>query len=144
MPAHRPLHVRDCQGTLWAFYRHYKGQAWASFEGDLSSLKLDELPGSTTQETCALKRQTISPTMDFIVVPITDSTIDMLKLRLSARGTLGRNGSVIHTQIAVGDDLLLSACDNFHDDATGASLSVPEHFLLEIKNLGLLRAYGAA
>jgi hypothetical protein len=140
MSQYRRLEVRDCQGTLWAFYRQYEGEAFASFEGDLSALKLQELPGADGQETSTLKRQTMQPELDFIVVPINQETVHELKKRLSMRGVLGRNGAVIHTQIAVGDELLFVACDNFHDECTVASMAVPNVFLIELQNHGLLRA----
>jgi hypothetical protein len=141
MPEYRRLKVRDCQGTLWAFYRQYEGQAVASFEGDLSNLKLEELPGATTQETDTLRRQTIQPELDFIVVPINQETIRELKCRLSTHGVLGRHGAVIHTQLAVRNELILIACDNFHDDCTTVSMAVPESFLKRMQSHGLLRTY---
>jgi hypothetical protein len=144
MPEYRHLEVRDCQGTLWAFYRRYEGQSVASFEGDLSSLRLEELPGASAQESGSLRRQTLQPELDFITVPINPDTIRELKKRLASHGILGRDGAVIHTQLAAGDDLLLIACDNFHDDCTVASESVPEPFLKEMLSDGLLRAYSDA
>ena len=144
MPRYRRLEVRNCQGTLWAFYRKYEGQAVASFEGDLSGLKLDELSGASPQETSSLRRQTIEPELDFITVPINPETVRELKKRLASHGVLGRDGAVIHTQLAAGDDLLLIACDNFHDECTVASVSVPEPFLKELRSNGLLRAYSDA
>lgn len=141
MPEFRRLEVRDCQGTLWAFYRQYEGQAVASFEGELSRLRLHVLPGASGQETGALRRQTIEPELDFITVPINRETVHELKKRLSSRGVLGRVGAVIHTQIAVGDDLLFSACDNFHDECTVASVAVAESLLEEMQTHGILRRY---
>ena len=141
MPEYRHLEVRDCQGTLWAFYRQYEGQAVASFEGNLASLKLQELPGSSTQETSTIRRQTIEPELDFVVVPINQETVRELKNRLSSHGVLGREGAVIHTQLSVGDNLVLIACDNFHRECTVASMAVPEPFLKEMQSHGLLRAY---
>jgi hypothetical protein len=144
MPEYRRLEVRDCQGVLWAFYRKYEGQSVASFEGDLSGLRLEELRGASPQESDPLRRQTLEPELDFITVPINAETVDELKKRLTSPGILGRDGSVIHTQLAAGNDLLLIACDNFHDDCTVASLSVPEQFLKEMLKHGLLRTYGDA
>lgn len=144
MQSHRPLQVRDCQGTLWAFYRQYEGKALASFEGDLSTLGLNSLPGSTGQETGALKRQTTEPQLDFVVVPITRENVATLKERLSRPGVLGTNGMVIHTQIEVAGEPILIACDNFHDECTVASQSVPAAFLEQLKEIGVLRGYSAA
>ena len=144
MPEYRRLEVRDCQGTLWAFYRQYEGQAVASFEGDLSNLKLQELRGASTQEAGPLRRQTIEPELDFVVVPINEETVRALKSRLSSHGVLGREGAVIHTQLAVAEELVLVACDNFHHECTVASMAVPEPFLKQLLSHGLLRAYSDA
>lgn len=144
MAEYRRLEVRDCQGVLWAFYRMYEGKSVASFEGDLSRLGLEELPGASSQESGSLRRQTLEPQLDFIVVPINSATVPELKRRLASHGVLGRAGSVIHTQLAAGEELLFVACDNFHDDCTVASSSVPEPFLKEMLSRGLLRAYSDA
>lgn len=144
MHEYRRLDVRDCQGTLWAFYRQYEGRALASFEGDLRDLNLQQLRGASTQETGALHRQTIEPELDFFVVPINGETIRELKHCLSAHGVLGRDGAIIHTQIAVGEELILVACDNFHRECTVASTAVPEAFLRQLQDHGLLRNYSDA
>ena len=89
-----------------------------------------------------LKRQTSSPELDFIVVPINERTVGMLKRQLSARGVMGKDGVVIHTQIQASDEMIFSACDNFHKDCTVTSKSVPEDFLASLKSHGLLRSYG--
>lgn len=144
MPTYRAIDVRDCQGTLWALYREFQGQSLASFEGDLSELHLAEIQGSSTVETKALKRQTTTPEMDFCVVPINASTISLLKTLLSSKGLLGHDGKIIHTQLQVGDDLIFSACDNFHNECTVVSKSVPEELLISLAQQGLLRSYSAS
>ena len=144
MTTYRALQVRDCQGTLWALFREYEGRALASFEGDLQVLHMQDLPGSSSEQTAALRRQTSSSEFDFMVVPITRENVAALKARLSAPAILGRDGSIIHVQIEVDKELIFLACDNFHDECTAASVSVPEHFLARLKATGLLRGYGDA
>ena len=141
MYSYRPIQVRDCQGALWAFYRKYEGVALASFEGDLSSLDFNPISGSSGQETSALKRQTLLPELDFVVVPVTNENIGALKALLSKPGVLGKDGTVIHTQIEVAGETIFSACDNFHDDCTVTSRSVPKAFLDQLKQVGVLRGY---
>jgi hypothetical protein len=141
MPRYRQLKVRDCQGTLWAFYRQYEGMALASFEGDLRGLRLQEIPGFSTSETASLRRQTFSPELDFCIVPIASDTIAILKKKFSMPGVLGENGVVIHTQLEVSEQAVLIACDNFHDDCTVAAETVPDAFLEELKSRGLIRSY---
>lgn len=141
MSTYRAVDVRDCQGTLWALYREFQGQSLASFEGDLSELHLSQIPGYSMVETKALKRQTTLPELDFCVVPINASTVSLLKTMLSSRGLLGHDGKIIHTQLQVGDELIFSACDNFHNECTVMSTRVPEEFLLSLTRQGLLRRY---
>ncbi len=116
--------------------------ALASFEGDLSALHLNELVGCTFDEMNSLKRQTIEPQMDFVVVPINSQNVAALKQCFAKRDVLGENGSIIHTQIEVGGEPVFIACDNFHDDCTVASITVPETFLARLKEQGILRGYG--
>lgn len=142
MTRYRRLKVRDCHGTLWALYGHFEGQVLASFEGDLTNLRLHELPGASTAETTALRRQTLEPELDFVVVPVDTETVPLLQKRLAAPGLLGGNGAVIHTQIGLGDDWLFIAADNFHDDCTVVSAEVPEPLLQELRLHGVLRDYG--
>lgn len=142
MPMFRPLQVRDCPGVLWAFYREYEGIALASFEGDLSALRLSDLVGCSFDETNSLKRQTLEQQMDFVVVPINSQNVNTLKQCFAKRDVLGENGSIIHTQIEAGGEPVLIACDNFHDDCTVASITVPVTFLARLKEQGILRGYG--
>lgn len=74
-------------------YAAYKGVAFASFEGDLSSLRLHEIPGASSCTMAALTRQTDAPTLDFWVIPIDEETIKALKAKLSLSGTLGEDES---------------------------------------------------
>jgi len=129
--------------TLGVF-REYSGKALASFEGDLSTLRLEDIPGYSTHETEALKRQTLEPELDFCVVPINTETVALLKVSLSKQCVLGRDGIVIHTQIEVDGMPIFIACDNFHDDCTVAASSVSTAFLSQLQNNGLLRAYSDA
>jgi hypothetical protein len=141
MTTFRSLQVRDCPGILWAFYREYDGSALASFEGDLSELHLNELSGCSFDETNSLKRQTLEPLMDFVVVSIHSQNVNTLKKLFAKQDVLGTNGSIIHTQIEVGGEPLFIACDNFHDDCTVVSTSVSEAFLKQLKERGILRGY---
>jgi len=135
----RWIEVRDCQGFLWAMYAAYKGLAFASFEGALSALHLHEIPGASNSTTALLTRETCSPKMDFWVVPINEDTISTLKVRFSHSGILGKDGVVVHTQLATEQQRIFSACDNFHKDCVGVSTSVPLALLEEMLRTGVLK-----
>ena len=139
MSKFRSMQVRDCAGILYALYREYDGVAHASFEGDLSEWDLTQLSDYTSEETNSLPRQTLDPVMDFLVVPINSANIKALKRIFARPDVLGTNGAIIHTQAEVGGELLFMACDNFHDDCTVISTSVPEAFLERLEERGMLR-----
>lgn len=135
---YRWIEVRDCQGFVWALYAEYQGDSLASFEGNLSGLNLNEIPGASTCETTSLRRQD-GPNSDFWVIPVTEATAKDLKKRLSVADALGKHGSVLHTQLATAGELIFSACDNFHDGCVRVSMSVPIPLLEKLVNNGVLR-----
>ena len=120
-------------------YSAYKGLAFASFEGSLSSLRLHEIPGATNCTIAALPRQSAAPILDFWVVPINEETISALKAALSHPGILGKDGVVEHTQLATEGRMIFSACDNFHKDCVRVSKRVPLSLLNELLHTGVLK-----
>jgi hypothetical protein len=140
MENYRRIAVRDCQAFLWQMYKHYEGEAHASFEGQLSSLGLDEIPGASIHATPGL--QSIDgPPSDFRVVPINPATIRMLKTKLSAPAVLGREGSVNHTHLAVGTQPVFEAFDNFHGECSVISRLFPLGLLEAMLGNGILRSF---
>ena len=136
---HRWIDVRDCQGFLWRMYAAYEGLAVASFEGKLKSLALHKIPGASTCVTTLLTRENDDPGSDFVAVPINKATIPALKQILAAPGVLGDDGVVVHTQLATGQELIVSACDNFHDECVRVSTSVPLVLLAAMLHQGVLK-----
>lgn len=137
----RRIHVRDCQGVLWAFLRAYQDQGFLSLEGDLSQLCLLEFSNSSNVESGYLKRQTIEPELDFTILPLTLENISALKMHLSKPGFLGKKGMVVHVQIATHAGCVFVACDNFHPECTVVSSDVPDSFLDEQKKSGVLKDF---
>jgi len=134
------IHVHDCCATLWGICRQFVGSGVVSFEGDLKRFGLQELPGSSAQETDAIKRQTQWPEMDFVVVPITSDNLVALQSKIEERDLLGWEGSITHVHIEAGGQLALAACDNFHEDATAVSVLVPDSVLAQLQFTGAVRA----
>ncbi len=137
--ASRWIEVRDCQGFLWAMYAAYEGSTFASFEGNLRTLFLNEIPGASNCTTALLTRETSSPKLDFWVVPINEDTINALKVRLSHSGILGKDGVVVHTQLATEQRRIFSACDNFHKECVSVSTTVPLALIEQMLRTGVLR-----
>jgi hypothetical protein len=141
---YRSINVKDCQGTLIYLYSQFIGQAFTSFEGDLNKLNLLDIPDVIYTESIGLKRQTISPILDFAIIPITTKTIPLLKSKISAPKLFGKHGEIIHVQMAINDKVIFSACDNFHKDCTVVSKIIPDNILIEMKKIGLIREYESA
>ena len=136
------LDTRDKPGLLWAFLRHFVGVGRVSFEGGLQKLGILELPGATYDETDLLKRQTLSPRQDFVIVPIAPETIASLKRNLSAPGLF--SNALLHVQIEHQGQLVLGAYDHFHRECVVAYKPVPQSFLEELVSSGVLRSYQQA
>jgi len=111
------------------------GNAHMSFEGSLSHLKLATIPGASDEETPALKRNTIWPKQDFIVVPLEPS---LEKTILSTIGeTLPK--SIIHIQIEKAGTLEFGAYDNFYPECIFFGRAVPQTLLESLISQGVLR-----
>jgi hypothetical protein len=65
--------VKDKTRLLTEVMRALAGDAYISFEGDLSGMPLCQLPGCSRDETATLKRNTSWPQQDFIVLPLEPS-----------------------------------------------------------------------
>jgi hypothetical protein len=102
--------VQDKRRLLLAMMEELAGDAHISFEGDLGALHLSSIPGASQEETVALKRNTLWPKQDFMVLPLEPSTIMII---VSAIGGTVPN-AIIHIQIEKGGTLQFAAYDNFH------------------------------
>lgn len=120
-------------------YAAYEGVAFASFEGTLTSLQLHEVPGASNSVTAALTREDKEQISDFWTVPINERTIKALKKKLSMPRTLGKDGVVVHTQLATEEQLISSACDNFHNECVRVWTIVPLPLLEELQRKGVIR-----
>ena len=76
------IDARDKPALLLAVMKELVGNSNISFEGDLSNLELDKIESSRSDETEVLRRQTASPVLDFIVLPLTEKTLQEVWLSL--------------------------------------------------------------
>jgi hypothetical protein len=131
--------ARDKPGLLIAMMRALCGTAHISFEGDLSKCRLAEIAGATDQETSVLKRNTLWPRQDFMVVPLEADTIRPIMDRVLPQGRIVHD--VDHVQIEKNGKLEFGAYDNFHPECIGAGAAVLETLLQELTSRGVLRSY---
>ena len=74
--------------------RQLAGSAFVSFEGDLAGTALSSIKGATGDETQALKRNTLRPRQDFVILPLEAETITSIMAAVG--GTVPRN--ILHIQ----------------------------------------------
>jgi hypothetical protein len=117
--------VSDKRRLLLAMMEEFAGDAHISFEGELSALPLSSIPGASHEETGVLKRNTLWPKQDFIVLPLEPSTS---KAIISAIGGTVPN-AIIHIQIEKGGTLQFAAYDNFHPQCIVFHSTVKPAFL---------------
>lgn len=131
---------RDKPGLLLAMMREFANHSYISFEGSLANLEFYNWPIASYVETPVLERQTVSPELDFVVVPLTDQTLSDIWKELSKKGHLAREG-IIHVQIESNGKLVFGGYDNFHRECTVAYSGVSTALLEGLKEKGVIRDY---
>jgi len=145
------LDVRDKPALVVAMMKALCGDAYISFEGDLSKCRLHDIDGANGEETTVLKRQTFVPQgsgcmqegvtaeEDLIVVPLELHTIRPIMDRVLPEGRLVRD--VNHVQIEKNGKREFGAYDNFYPGCVIAGSGVPESLMEELVLRGVLKSY---
>ena len=102
--------VKDKRRLLLVLMEELAGDAHVSFEGDLKRSTLLSIPGASKEPTVTLKRNTIWPEQDFVIVPLEPSMSGRIIAAIG--GTVPR--TIFHIQIEKAGVLQFSACDNFY------------------------------
>ena len=131
---------RDKPGLLLAMMKEFANQSHISFEGSLDELAFCNWHNVSTEETDTLKRQTISPELDFVVIQLTDSAIHDIWKELSEKDHLVHEG-IIHVQIESNGKLVFGGYDNFHRDCTVAYPGVSIALLETLTEKGVIRGF---
>jgi hypothetical protein len=129
--------VRDKRRFLLAMMEKLAGGAYISFEGDLKALRLSSTPGASQEETDALKRNTLEPKQDFIILPLEPSSS---KTILSAIGGTVPN-TIRHIQIEKGGIIQFAAYDNFHPQCIVFHPAMDKAILESLVSEGIMRPY---
>jgi hypothetical protein len=111
-----------------------------SFEGCLSQTELAKIKGVTDQEDGVLKRATLQPKLDFLVLPLTAESLSAIKRALISKIAFGQRG-IIHVQIERGGKMAFAAYDSFHRECVVAYSAVSSTLLDELTKTRVLRTY---
>ena len=115
-----------------------------SFEGQLSHTDMAKIAGASVNETEVLKRNTTSPRMDFVVLPLTPETVPEIEKAIVSKVAFKGYAGIVHVQIERQGRLAFVACDNFHEDCVWVSEAVPDTFLVELVKNRVLYSYASA
>lgn len=127
--------VRDKGQLLLALLEEFEGDAHVSFEGDLRSLAVLTYPNVSSQPTDILKRNTLWPKQDFVVVPLEPSSTRRIYAAIG--GSVPKN--VLHIQIEKNGVLQFGAYDNFHPQCIFFGSAVRQELVESLISKGVLQ-----
>jgi len=139
--AYHWLDVRDKPAFLHRLMVELAGDAHISLEGDLSSCRFPDDLVVTRDETSVLKRGTLVPKQDFVVLRLNPETIDPIFEQMM---TASLKRAIVHVQIERNGVRELGAYDNFHPECVVTGPGVSPEVLDELKKKNVLRAFERA
>ena len=134
----------DKPGLLIRFMRAFQGDtSYIALEGHLSSYDLTALEYASLHETASLKRQTISPILDFVVAPLTSQNIEVISKAVQRKDGISKHSGLIHVQISKDDKLVFGGYDNFDRDCVFVD-GLSEELLTALKQKNMIRGFEPA
>lgn len=92
--------------------------AFVSFEGFTLPASIVGIPGVVREETAVLRRNSASPVLEFVVVPLSSLTMPTLKAVIIESGALSDEQGLVHIQVAKAGQLAFGSYDNVHEECT--------------------------
>jgi hypothetical protein len=117
------------------------GNSHMSLEGDLSRCRFTDDLVVVRDETAILKRNTIWPKEDFVVLRLTPEAVDPIFKQVMAAGL---DNAIMHVQIERHGVLELGAYDNFDAGSVVTGPDVTPTVLDELKNTNILHDFRIA
>lgn len=133
--------VRDRPGFLHRMMVELAGDARISLEGDLSRCRFPEDVVVGRDEHGILKRSTLRPRLDFVVLRLVPETVEPIIKQVMAAGL---KRAIIHVQIERGGVLDLGAYDNFHSECVVTGPGIGSSLLEELRSAGVLNGFSPA
>jgi hypothetical protein len=127
--------VRNKNRFLLAIMKELAGDAHISFEGGAKILRLVGLPGASQIENAILKRNTLWPKQEFVVMPLESSTIPAIFTGIG--GTIPR--SVLHIQIEKNRRIEFGAYDHFNPGCIVFGSAITKAFIDALISEGILK-----
>lgn len=118
-----------------------------SLEGNLSRCRFADEVVTGHEETAVLRRSTLEPVYDFVVLRLTPETREQIFAQVMAAGLeddAELEEGVIHLQIERSGVIELGAYDNFHRDCVATGPGIDALLLVRLKKEGILRDFCVA
>ena len=132
--------VKDKRRLLLELMDELSGSARISFEGRLGGLRVLRNPDASDQPTQVLKRNTVWPVQDFIIVPLEPGA--GRKIMADLGGTIPK--SILHIQIEKGGVLQFGAYDGFDPGCIYFGSAVSDSFIESLTTEGIIRPFTEA
>src|SRR6266404_3550080 len=133
------LIARDKSGLLVHMMRFLAGGAHISFEGNLSRCEFPATMPRQTEKESILRRQTVSPRQDFVILALEHDTIrPILDVVLPDNRYME---DIIHIQIEKNGGLQFGSYDQFDKNCIVCFLGVPPKFLDELKQRHIVHSW---
>jgi hypothetical protein len=135
------LYTQDRPGLLNAMMSALASDTTKiSFEGTLPHTDLVRIAGVTDDESEVLRRATLAPRRDFIVLPLSEQTLPAIRKAISSKIAIGEKG-IVHVQIVKDGDMAFAAYDSFDKECVVAYSAVSSALLDELTKAKVLRGY---
>jgi hypothetical protein len=139
MPLSFQVRVKKPVDFIRAALTYFQPQCFLSLEGDLCHYDSARLPGASVEPTDVLRRNTLSPRQDFVIVPVTPETLETVTRQVLPQ--VGLKHRILHVQIACAGRLVLGAYDAFHREGCWIDRCVGEETVSSWKASGIIGWY---
>lgn len=139
------LDTRDKPSLLFAMMRTFASeQSRIAFEGNLASSELFKLEGASHDEVGALRRATTAPQLDFLVLRLLPTRVPEIEKAIRSKIAFSGYKGIIHVQIAVKDEIVFGAFDNFGRESVVVNGAISPDLLDDLVKAQTLRSYSLA
>jgi hypothetical protein len=84
-----------------------------AFEGNLSSTGLFKMEGASYEASGMLKRATLAPQLDYVVLPLTQARIAEIEKAIHSKIAFDGYKGIIHVKVESEGEIAFAAYDNF-------------------------------